>query len=82
MNTSVQVQFFTNDFDVDGSTSSSQFVLQSHFVLSCISMKTAVHLQMTGSILLPVGQVWTQDDQIITENLFSRKMFRNVKDNL
>lgn len=46
----------TNDFDVDGGTGSSQFVLQSHFVLSGISMEAAVNLQVTGSILLPVGR--------------------------
>lgn len=49
-------QVFTNDFDIDGCTGSSQFVLQSHFVLSCISMKAAVHLQVAGRVLLPVGQ--------------------------
>lgn len=49
----------TNDFDVDGGTGSSQFVLQSHFVLSGISMEAAVNLQVTGSILLPVGHKQT-----------------------
>ena len=44
----------TDDFDVDGGTGSSQFVLQSHFVLSCISVEAAVDLQVAGYVLLPV----------------------------
>lgn len=44
----------TDNFDVNGGTGGSQFVLQSHFVLSSVSMKAAVDLQVTGNILLPV----------------------------
>ena len=44
----------TDDFDVDGGASSSQFVLQSNFVHSGIGVKAAVDLQVTGNILLPV----------------------------
>lgn len=44
----------TDNFDVNGAAGGSQSVLQSHFVLSCISVKAAVDLQVTGSVLLPV----------------------------
>lgn len=57
--TNAHMEFLTDDLDIDCCTGSSQFVLQGHFVLSCISVKTTVHLQVTGSILLPVGQILT-----------------------
>ena len=44
----------TDDFDIDGSTSGSQLVFQSNFVLSGVTMDTAVHLQVAGGVLLPV----------------------------
>lgn len=45
----------TDDFDADGSAGRSQFVLQGHFVLTGVRVKAAVHLQVTGGVLLPVG---------------------------
>lgn len=45
----------TNDFDADGGAGHSQFVLQRHFVLTGVGVKAAVHLQVAGGVLLPVG---------------------------
>lgn len=60
------VYLCTDDFDVDGGAGSSEFVLQSHFVLSCISMNAAVNLQVTGSILLPVEHKQSHQPLLLT----------------
>lgn len=60
------VYLCTDDFDVDGGAGSSEFVLQCHFVLSCISVNAAVNLQVTGSILLPVEHKQSHQPLLLT----------------
>ena len=49
----------TNDFDVDGGASLSQFVLHSDFVLSRIRVHAVLCLQTTASILLAKNTMTT-----------------------
>lgn len=63
------MQSCTDDFDIDGGAGSSQFVLQGHFVLSSISVKAAVDLQVTGRVLLSVEHKLSHEPLLLTLNV-------------